>query len=89
MSDPQIRYWRIEGTSMSAPLVSAAAAFVFSYIHEQTGVWPTNVLVENILKTSARKIPELQMKTVDGNALRWPELVRYIDREILQSPGCP
>lgn len=89
MSDPQLRYWRIEGTSMAAPLVSAAAAFVFSYIHEKTGVWPTNVLVENILKTSARKIPELQMKTVDGNALRWPELVRYIDREILQSPGCP
>lgn len=62
-------YGSLAGTSMSAPLVSAAAALTIGFIYNKLGVWPTPATVEQLILASARKNTNLTTQFKDGNSL--------------------
>ena len=62
-------YGALAGTSMSAPLVSAAAALTIGFIYNKLGVWPTPATVEQLILASARKNTNLLSEFKDGNSL--------------------
>ncbi|MBK9294324.1 MAG: S8 family serine peptidase [Oligoflexia bacterium] len=80
-------YVYMAGTSMSGPLVAAAAATVISYVKEKSGVEPSNILNEKILKMGGKKMSNQESFVKNGNALDMPSLLSYIDTEILGLPA--
>lgn len=62
-------YGRLSGTSMAAPLVSAAAGLTMSFIYNKLGNWPTPATVEQLILASARKNSNLTSVFKDGNTL--------------------
>ncbi len=79
-------YVYMSGTSMSAPHVAAAASYVFAYLYEKSGIYPTNTLVEEILKASARSQANLESYTLLGRHLDMKSLLQYINSEVLVDP---
>ncbi len=79
-------YVNMAGTSMSSPHIAAAASYVFAYIYEKSGIYPTNTLVEEILKTGSRFQQNLEPYVLNGRHLDMKSLVDYINFSILVDP---
>ncbi len=63
------KYHRLEGTSMSAPMVSAAAALAIALIKKNTGITPTPPEIERLLKASTQTHEHLQNEFSNGGTL--------------------
>lgn len=62
-------YQHLQGTSMSTPQVSAAAALVIGWVRERYGVTPHPCIVEGLILESAQKLDPLKAYYKDGNHL--------------------
>lgn len=68
-------YQQLLGTSISAPMVSAAAALAIGIYRQTYGSDPSPAQVEDWLETSAKKVPSLTTYFKDGNSLDLEGLV--------------
>lgn len=80
-------YGVLEGTSMSAPMVSAAAALTIGLIREAYGMVPNPAEVERIILSSASKSAALSNFFKDGNRLDLKSLVDQINEDYPLTKG--
>jgi hypothetical protein len=66
-----------KGTSMSAPLISGAAALIIGNLKDKS-MRPTPEMVENYLLSTAKKDPKLQGKFQDGRVFDLTELSKKL-----------
>ncbi len=80
-------YGTLEGTSMSAPMVAAAAALTIGVIREAYELVPTPSEVENIILASAHKSSLLSPYFKDGNQLDLNSLIDEIHKRYPKTRG--
>jgi len=83
---PNNTYGFLAGTSMSAPVLSGAAALVITYL--QAYHYPFNpARLEAILKEAARKEPTMAATIQEGRTLDLKALADYLKRNYPSSPA--
>lgn len=87
---PGNKYGRQAGTSMSSPLVAAAAAFTISVMKELVGFSPSASLVEEIMLQGANSNMSLLGKTKNGAHLDLVGIHEYIQNTYKKEspPSC-
>lgn len=80
-------YGALQGTSMSAPMVSAAAALTIGMIREAYGMVPNPAEVERLISLSAEKSTMLTSYFKDGNSLDFQSLVDQIQTDYPLTKG--
>ena len=81
-------YRRIQGTSMSTPVLAGAGALAIAMLRSRGYLTPP-AAIESILSASARKVPALYRKIQSGSVLDLKKLVEYIDQMYPVRSGAP
>ncbi len=77
------------GTSMAAPLVSAAAALIISWIQSHYELWPTPAEVERLLTEGSLSWASLRPYFKDGKLLDLKSLVSFVEVQYPRLAGKP